>query len=66
MFVNEKGQNIEFDLERYIQDELNDEDLAIWNAQKAENAIENDVYTVVSQNKSAVSKSNFDANSILS
>jgi len=55
LFVNEKGQNIDFDLERYIQDELNDEDLAIWNAQKAEAAIENDAYTVISQNKSRVS-----------
>ena len=64
--MNEKGQNIEFDLEKYIQDELNEEDLAIWNAQKAEAAMENDNYTVISQNKSSVYKSNIDAGSALS
>ena len=64
--MNEKGKNIEFDLEKYIQDELNEEDLAIWNAQKAEAAMENDNYTVISQNKSSVYKSNIDAGSALS
>jgi len=46
---------------------LDDEDLAIWNAQKAEANLENDNYTVISQNKSAVTygKSNFDVNSRL-
>jgi len=44
---------------------LNEEDLAIWNAQKAEVA-EQDNLTVISQNKSAISKSNFDAASALS
>lgn len=47
---------------------MDDEDLAIWNAQKAEANLENDNYTVISQNKSAVTygKSNFDVNSALS
>jgi hypothetical protein len=45
---------------------LNEEDLAIWNAQKAEAALQEDNYTVISQNNSQVSKSNFDAASALS